>query len=50
MLDSTKATEFAYQGGNKVYSEVRICLNLADITSSIVLLFCNTLFRVKKTI
>ena len=39
MLNSTKAIEFAYQCGNKVYTEVKICLNFADITSRIVLLF-----------
>ena len=50
MLDSTKAIKFAYQCGNKVYTEVKICLNFADITSRIVLLFCNTSFRVKSTI
>ena len=50
MLDSTKAIEFAYQCGHKVYTEVKICLNFADITSRIVLLFCITSFRVKSTI
>ena len=39
MLDSAKTIEFAYQWGNKVYTEVKICLNFADITSRIVLLF-----------
>ena len=47
MLDSTKANEFASQCGNEVYSEVKICLNFAGITSAIVLLFCVTLFKVK---
>ena len=42
MLDSTKANEFASQCGNEVYCEVKICLNFADITSRIVLLFCVT--------
>ena len=37
MLDSTKANEFASQCGNEVYSEVKICLNFAGITSRIVL-------------
>ena len=39
MLDSAKTIEFAYQWGNKVYTEVKICLNFVDITSRIVLLF-----------
>ena len=39
MLDSTIANEFASHCGNKVYSEVKICLNFADIASRIVLLF-----------
>ena len=39
MLDSTKANEFASQCGNEVYSEVKICLNFAGITSRIILLF-----------
>ena len=39
MLNSAKTIEFAYQWGNKVYTEVKICLNFADITSRIVLLF-----------
>ena len=47
MLDSAKANEFASQSGNEVYSEVKICLNFAGITSTIVLLFCVTLFKVK---
>ena len=47
MLDSTKANEFVSQCGNEVYSEVKICLNFAGITSRIVLLFYVTLFRVK---
>ena len=47
MLDSTKANEFASRYGNEVYSEVKICLNFAGITSTIVLLFCVTLFKVK---
>ena len=47
MLDSTKANEFASQYGNEVYSEVKICLNFAGVTSRIVLLFCVTLYRVK---
>ena len=47
MLDSAKANEFVSQCGNKVYSEVKICLNFASFTSRIVLLFCVTLFRVK---
>ena len=47
MLDSAKANEFASQCGNEVYSEVKICLNFAGITSTIVLLFCATLFKVK---
>ena len=39
MLDSAKANEFASQCGNEVYSEVKICLNFAGITSRIILLF-----------
>ena len=39
MLHSTKAYEFASQCGNDVYSEVKICLNFAGISSKIVLLF-----------
>ena len=39
MLDSTKANESASQCGNEVYSEVKICLNFAGITSRIVLRF-----------
>ena len=50
MLDSTKTNEFASQCGYEVYSEVKICLNFAGITSTIVLLFCVTLFRFKWTI
>ena len=37
MLDSTKANEFASRYGNEVYSEVKICLNFAGITSRNVL-------------
>ena len=47
MLDSTKANEFASQCGNEVYGEVKSYLNIASITSRIVLFFCVTLFRVK---
>ena len=47
MLDSTTANEFASQCGCEVYSEVKIFLNFAGITSRIVLHFCVTLFRVK---
>ena len=39
MLDSTKANEFASQCGNEVYSEGKICFNVAGITSRIALLF-----------
>ena len=39
MLDSTKAKQFASQCSNEVYSEIKICLNFAGITSGIVLLF-----------
>ena len=39
MLDSTKANEFASQFCNEVYSEGKICFNVAGITSRIALLF-----------
>ena len=46
MLDS-KSNEFTSQCSNEVYSEVKICLSFACITSRIVLLFRVTLFRIK---
>ena len=46
MLETTKANEFASQCGNEIYSEGKICLNFAGITSRFVITFCVTLLKI----